>query len=106
MEHVTRLRRGDEVLVLSGAEQGKRGHLMRVDLEKKRALVQGVNFVKKHQRQRNQNVQAGIIEMEAPLRLCKLALICPKCNQPTRVGITREDGKRQRVCRKCGAVFA
>lgn len=103
MMRTTRLRKGDSVQVLRGEEKGKRGEILRIDLERGRAIVQGVNFVKKHQRQTKQEVQGGIIELEAPIRLSNLMLVCSKCGKPSRLGVSRRDGKRRRVCKRCGA---
>ncbi len=109
MARVTRLRKGDTVEVISGAERASkktRGEILKINIEKGRAIVQGINFTKKHQRQKKQDVQGGIIEIEAPIVLCNLMFVCPKCSKATRLGVKRVDGKRKRVCKKCGAEFA
>jgi large subunit ribosomal protein L24 len=109
MARVTRLRKGDTVEVVSGAERTSkknRGEILKIDLERGRAIVQGVNFTKKHQRQTKQDVQGGIIEIEAPVNLSNLMFVCPKCSKATRLGVRRVDGKRMRLCKRCGAEFA
>ncbi|MBD3371261.1 MAG: 50S ribosomal protein L24 [Candidatus Coatesbacteria bacterium] len=103
MSRPTRLRKGDTVQVLTGEDKGKRGEILKIDLEKRRAIVQGINFVKKHQRQTRQDVQGGIIELEAPVALSNLMRVCPKCGKPTRIGVARKDKERKRVCKGCGA---
>ncbi|MBD3400699.1 MAG: 50S ribosomal protein L24 [Candidatus Coatesbacteria bacterium] len=106
MSRITKLRKGDTVEVISGEDRGKRGEILKIFLDDQRAVVQGVNFVKKHQRQTSQDVQGGIIELEAPVRLSNLMLVCPKCGKPSRLGIVRTDGERKRVCKRCDAEFA
>ena len=105
MSRKTRLRKGDTVEVISGAEKGKRGEILKINLETERAIVQAVNFIKKHQRQTRQDVQGGIIELEAPLRIDNLMLVCPKCSKSTRIGVKRDGKDRKRTCKKCGAEF-
>jgi len=105
MSRKTRLRKGDTVEVISGAEKGKRGEILKINLETERVIVQAVNFIKKHQRQTRQDVQGGIIELEAPLRIDNLKLVCPKCSKATRIGVNRVGKDRKRVCKKCGAEF-
>lgn len=96
-----KIRRGDEVVVISGKNKGQRGKV-RVNLVKEdRVIVEGVNIVIKHLRQGRAR-QAGRVEVEAPLYTAKVMLVCPNCGQATRVGI-REDseGKNSRYCKKC-----
>ena len=96
------IKKNDKVKVLSGKEKGRQGKVLRVLGEKGAALVERLNFVKRHTRAGRVGQQGGIIEKEAPIRLSKLMLVCPKCSKPTRTG-TRvlEDGKRVRYCKKC-----
>ncbi len=101
-----RIRKGDTVEVISGNDRGVRGKVLRVVPKKDRVVVSGVNIVKKHQRPvragRGQ-VQPGIIEFEAPIHLSNVMLVCPHCNARTRVGFELlEDGRKVRMCRKCG----
>lgn len=99
-----RIRKGDTVVVISGREKGAIGKVLSVLPQHRMAIVENVNFVKRHQRQRSYQRRGGIIEKEAPLYLSKLMLICPKCNQPTRIGAKfTPEGTKQRICRKCGA---
>ena len=100
---MSELKKNDKVKVLSGKEKGRQGKILRIISEKNAALVERLNFVKRHTRAGTQAAQqGGIIEKEAPLRLSKLLLVCPKCSKPTRTG-TRglEDGERVRYCKKC-----
>jgi len=99
-----RVKKGDTVEVLSGDERGSRGQVHAVMPKKDRVLVSGVNLVKKHQRRTGDvRTQVGIIEFEAPLALSNVAPVCPTCDRGVRVGFeTLADGRRVRVCRRCG----
>ncbi len=102
---VTKLhvRKGDKVRVLSGKDKGKKGKILRTFPSEKKVLVEGVNIVKKHARPTQKVPQGGIREMEAPLNSSKVMLICPSCQQPTRIfRRALADGKRVRGCKKCG----
>jgi len=97
------IRKNDTVIVLGGKDRGKRSEVRRVLPKEGRALVNGVNVVKKHQRPRGLNQPGGIIEKEMPIHLSNLMLICKNCGKATRVGFhAREDGTKSRVCRACG----
>ena len=98
-----RVRKNDQVLVLSGNYKGKKGKVLKVFPEESRVIVEGVNFIKRHSRPTQQNPQGGIIEKEAPIHVSNLALFCAKCNSPRRFRtLVLEDGKKTRVCIKCG----
>jgi large subunit ribosomal protein L24 len=99
-----KIRRDDEVVVISGKDRGKTGRVLRVEPRKQRVYVEGLNIVKRHQKPSalNPNAQAGVIEREGPIHISNVALVDPKDKKPTRVGIKREDGKRFRVARRSG----
>jgi len=97
----TKLKKDDLVRVISGREKGKQGKIVRIDAAKGRAIVQGLNMVKKAMKKRSQNDRGGIVEIEAPIRLCNVMAICKKCG-PTRLGFKMEGDAKKRVCRKCG----
>ncbi len=97
----TKLKKDDLVQVISGKERGKQGKIVVVDHDKGRAIVQGVNMVKKAMKKKSQNDRGGIIEVEAPVRLCNMMIVCKKCG-PTRIGYKIEGDAKKRVCRKCG----
>ncbi|MGH2559871.1 MAG: 50S ribosomal protein L24 [Thermomicrobiales bacterium] len=101
-----KIRRGDEVVVISGKNKNQTGKV-RVNLVgEDRVIVEGVNIVIKHIK-RGRARQAGRVEVEAPLYLSKLKLICPTCSQATRVGIRKnEAGKNERFCKKCQSTIA
>jgi large subunit ribosomal protein L24 len=100
------IKREDTVLVVQGKEKGKRGRVIAALPKKDTLLVEQVNVVKKHMKPNKQYQQGGIIEREAPLHRSKVMLVCPKCDQPTRVGnMVLEDGRKLRACKKCGEVI-
>jgi large subunit ribosomal protein L24 len=101
-----KIRKGDRVQVLAGRDKGKRGEVITVMPAEGRALVRGVNMVKRHQKPRGLNQPGGIIEKEAPIHLSNLALIDPKSDRPTRVGFrVLEDGRKVRYAKSSGEVL-
>jgi len=101
-----KIRRDDEVIVVRGDDQGKKGKVHRSYPREGRLLVEGVNIVKRHMKPRGNIRQAGIIESEAPISASKVMLVCTKCQRPTRVGfIVLEDKSKVRVCKKCREVI-
>lgn len=100
------IKKNDVVMVTKGKEKGKSGKVLRVCPEKGNAIVEKLNFIKRHAKPSQQMRQGGIIEKEAPLTVSNLMILCPKCNKPVRTGRKRlEDGKNVRVCRKCGDIL-
>ena len=103
--HRPHLRKGDTVVVLSGKDAGKQGRVLRVNATKGTAIVERVNFTKKHTRPNpGKNVKGGILERESPIKVDKLQVICPSCGEAARLGSHRdEEGNSVRFCRKCKA---
>ncbi len=100
-----RIRRDDEVVVITGRDKGARGKVIRVLPEKGKVVVSKVNMVKRHTRP-TQVSSGGIIEREAPLEISNIQFVCPKCDTGVRLGVkTLEDGRKVRTCRKCGEVL-
>ncbi len=101
------VRKGDNVEILAGKDKGKRGKIIRTLPGKNRVVVEGVNKVKKASKPTQRNPQSGgLIEMEAPLHVSNVSLVCGSCGKSARVGNMRdEDGKRTRTCKKCGATI-
>ena len=100
------IKKNDIVIVTKGKEKGKSGKVLRVYPEKGKAIVEKLNFIKRHAKPSQQMRQGGIIEKEAPLTVANLMILCPKCNKPVRTGRRRlEDGHNVRVCRKCGDIL-
>ena len=101
-----RIRKGDTVVVITGADAGKRGEVLQVLPKEDRARVQGVNIAKKHTKPRGMGQPGGIVEVEATIHLSNLALIDPKTDKPTKVGYrVLDDGRKVRVAKATGAVI-
>lgn len=94
--------KGDEILVIRGKDKGARGKVRLNMPREDKVVVEGINIVRKHQRRTGTARQAGIIEVEAPLTRSKVMLICPSCDEATRVGFRiDDDGTKTRFCKKC-----
>ena len=100
----SKIRKGDTVEVLAGKDKGKRGEVVSVNLKKEAVIVSGVNIVKKAMKKRSQQDQGGIAEVEAPLNISNVAIVCKKCGA-TKIGYKMDGDKKIRVCRKCGDVL-
>jgi large subunit ribosomal protein L24 len=103
-----RIRRDDEVIVISGKDRGKTGKVLRVDPGKARVYVEGLNIVKRHMRPSPTGTGdqvGGVIEREGPIHISNVMLIDPKDSKPTRVGVSREGGVRRRVARRSGTAL-
>ena len=98
-----KIRRDDQVIVISGKDKGKTGRVLKVDPQKERVYVEGLNIVKRHQRPRPGSTDpGGVLEREGPIHVSNVMLLDPTDNKPTRVGVVREDGKRFRVAKRSG----
>jgi len=101
-----KIKKDDVVVVISGAERGKKGRVIEAIPSENRVLVEKVNIVKKHQRPTQQQRQGGIIEREAKIDVSNVQIYCSKCARPARVGHKLlENGKKVRICRRCGEMF-
>ena len=97
------IKKNDTVVVLAGEDKGKTAKVLKVLVEKNRALVEGVNMVSKSTKPSAQNPQGGIVKQEAPIHISNLSLVDPKSGKATRVGIkVTEDGKKVRIAKKSG----
>ena len=99
------VKKGDTVVVLSGKDKGKQGKIISAMPRAGKVIVEGVNKVKRHSKPSLKVPQGGIITKEMPLHACKVQLVCPACNKPTRIGHKEVNGKNSRVCKKCGEVI-
>ena len=97
------IKRDDKVIVLSGKDKGKSGKVIAADPKAEKVIVEGVNVATKHQKAQKKGQDGGIIKIETPIYVSKVQLVCPKCGKGTRVGHKIADGKKVRVCKKCGA---
>lgn len=101
-----KIRKDDTVIVIAGKERGKKGKVRRALLNEDRVIVEGLNMIKRHSRARRATRQAGIIELEAPIHVSNVMLLCDKCGKPTRVSFRfLADGKRVRICNSCQEVI-
>lgn len=101
-----KLKKSDQVKVMRGKDRGKTGKIEKIFPQKRMVLLPGINIAKKHVKPRGEGQPGGIVDVARPLSMAKVALVCPKCGRPTRVGfkLEREKGKK-RFCRKCQQVI-
>lgn len=97
-----KIRKGDNVLITTGKDNGKKGKVRKALPRKNALIIEGLNIIKRHSRTGGQAKQGGIIEMEAPVDISNVMLICNKCNKPARIGFKLlPDGKKVRICKVC-----
>ena len=102
-----KIRKNDMVYILAGKDRGKSGRVFKVYPSEDRALVEGINYVKKHARKSQANPQGGIVQKESPIHISNLALFCKTCGKPARLGIhTLTDGTKSRFCKRCKEVIS
>jgi large subunit ribosomal protein L24 len=99
-----KIRKGDKVVVLAGKDKGRTGEVLRMMPSEDKALVRGINIIRRHQRQ-SQSQEGGIISKEAPIHVSNIAIADPKDGKPTRVGFDVKDGKKVRVAKRSGATI-
>ena len=97
------IKTGDTVIVLSGDDKGVKGEVIAVSPEEGKVIVKGANMIHKHVKPRRQGETGGIVDAEGAIYACKVALYCPKCDKAVRTHDKIVDGKKVRVCAKCGA---
>jgi large subunit ribosomal protein L24 len=101
-----RIHKGDEVLVLSGKDKGKKAQVVRAMPALDKVIVEGVNVAKRHSKPTRATQQGGVIDKFMPVHVSTVALVCKACDKPTRIGMAFDDeGNKSRVCRKCGAAL-
>jgi large subunit ribosomal protein L24 len=98
--HKFKLKKEDNVQIITGKDKGKRGRILKILRDKDRIVVEGANLVKKAMKKRKQSDRGGIVEIEAAVHSSNVMIVCKKCG-PTRIGF-KIDGEKIRVCRKCG----
>ena len=97
-----KMRKGDQVLIISGKDRGKQGKVLDVFPKEERIVVEGANIRKRHLRPKKAGEKGQIVEMTAPVAVSSVKLICTKCGKPTRVGYKIVEDKKYRICKKCG----
>ena len=101
-----KLKKGDNVLVISGKDKGKKGKIITTNAEAGKVIVEGVNMATVHQKPRKAGETGGIVTKEAAIAACKVMVVCPKCHKPTRVKTdVSASGEKSRVCKACGATL-
>ncbi len=104
-----KLRKGDLVEVITGDDRGRRGKVMRIEKDEKgtrvRAIVEGLNMSKRHQRARSASKPGGVIDLPSPIAISNLALLCPKCGKRSRVRREPHEGRLVRVCKECSEII-
>ena len=98
-----KIKKGDTVKILYGKDTGKQGVVSAVKNGK--VIIEGLNMYKKHVKGDGKEKKSAIIDIAKPMDVSKVMLVCPNCSKPTRVGIRRENGKVERICKKCGKVI-
>lgn len=103
---MNKIKKNDTVYVLAGRDRGKSGRVFKVYPNEERALVEGINYVKKHARKSQAYPQGGIVQKESPIHISNLALFCRNCKKAARVGVsTLADGTKSRFCKRCKEVI-
>lgn len=100
-----KIKKNDTVVVLSGKDKGKQGKVLGTIPSEAKVVVEGVNMVTCHVKPRRQGEEGGIVKREAAMYASKVQVVCPKCGKGTRVAYKIEDGKKTRICKKCGAAL-
>lgn len=100
-----KLKKGDSVVVTGGKDKGKKGKVEKIFPNKYTVLLPGLNIFKKHVKKKDGTHKGGIIDISRPIPVANIALLCPKCDKPTRVGIKMEGGEKKRFCRKCNSLL-
>lgn len=101
-----KIKKGDNVEIISGKDRGKRGKVLKVQPKDNRVIVEGVNILHHHMKPTQEMPQGGIVENEGPIHISNVQLVCPRCEQKSRVGINiLDDSSKVRVCKKCGEVI-
>ena len=101
-----KIRKNDNVLIVAGKERGKKGKVRKVLPKSDSVIVEGLNLIKRHSKTKGKTRQAGIIELEGPIHVSNVMLICNKCSKPVRLGDrVLEDGKKARYCLSCAEII-
>ena len=100
-----KLKKNDQIIVLYGKDKGRKGKIEKIFPKTNKVLVPGVNVYKKHLKPQGEGRPGGIIDKVLPLPVSNVGLLCPKCNQKTRVGYQITKGEKQRICKKCGSIL-
>ena len=100
-----RIRKGDNVIMLSGKDKGKKGKVARIVRVRQKVIIEGLNLLTKHAKPRREGEKGQTIKIPRQVPVSTVMLVCPKCSKPTRVGISLTGDKKERVCKKCLRTF-
>ena len=101
-----KLKKGDNIIVIAGKDKRRKGKIEKIFPKEGLVLLPGINVFKRHTKSRGEKQPGGIIDIIKPLPISNVALLCPKCGKPTRVGYrVSKDGTKSRICRKCQAII-
>lgn len=103
MARAMKIKKGDTAVVISGKDKGQKGKILHVYPKTEQVIVEGANMITRHVKPRGARQQGGILKQEGPFAASNVMVVCPKCSKATRVGHEIKDGKKVRVCKKCGA---
>ena len=101
-----KIKKGDLVKIISGKDKGKTGKVINVDKNEEKVVVEGLNIAIRHSRPKKQGEKGQRLETPKPLHMSNVMLVCPKCNQPTRLNLKKMESGRVRVCKKCKETIA
>jgi large subunit ribosomal protein L24 len=96
-----KIKKGDQIIVTAGKDKGRKGKVDAVSAKEHTVTVPGINMFKRHQKKKDEKRAGGIIEFARPLSMGKVAVLCPKCGKPTRIGYIVTKGEKERICKKC-----
>lgn len=96
-----KIKKGDTIVMMVGRDKGRRGKVERVVVGEQKVVVPGINMYKRHMKKRDEKNPGGIIDQVRPIDVSKVALVCPSCGKPTRVGYVMVKDEKVRICRKC-----
>ncbi len=101
MFNIMKIRKGDQVLIISGKDRGKKGKVFQAFPEEERILIEGINLRKKHQKPKKSGEKGQILLMPGSISVSNAKFICPKCGKPARIGYKTIEKKKYRICKKC-----
>ena len=103
---MARVRKNDTVVILAGKDKGKKGKVLRMLVQQDKAIVEGVNLIKKHMKPTRDNPKGGIVSFENPIQVSNIMLVCPRCGKSTKIGHKKlTDGTKKRICKKCQEIL-
>lgn len=97
-----RIKKGDNILIISGKDRGRKGKVLKVLPKREKIMVEGINLKKKHIKPRKSGEKGQIVEIVAPMNVSNVKLICPKCGKATKIGYKLGEKEKYRICKKCG----